>query len=305
MRNAFVEGLIEIAEQNDKLVLLMAEVGYGVVEPFERKYPDRFFNTGISEQSLVLNAAGLAIQGYHPVAYSMSSFLPSRAFEMIKDSVCYQNLPVVLVGIGSGISYGEMGSTHHAIEESALMRSLPNMTVVFPSDADDCKAALRYAISLNSPVYIGLEKIQSSLTGIKEAFSPKWKKVGYGKDGAIIACGTMFKTALAVRNKLAIDDLDIAVYRANIVKPLDYDAIDDAIKSKKLYIMDEHVEIGGIGESVSSYILQSGKSKQIESYKIFSIKDEFPDVVYNMRDLLKRYGLLEDQLVSSIQSKII
>ncbi len=305
MRDAFVKGLIEIAEKDDKVVLLMAEVGFGVVEPFEQRFPKRFFNTGISEQSLALNAAGLAISGFHPIAYSMSSFLPTRAFEMIKDSVCYQDLPVVLVGIGSGISYGEMGSTHHAIEESALMRCLPNMTVIFPSDGDECIGALKYAVSLQKPVYIGMEKVRAKATDAKKGFSPLWEKTGVGKDGAIISVGTMNETALKVRTALSVDGIDFAVYRANVVKPLDYEAINDALRSKRLLILDEHVSIGGVGESISAYILQSGQATMLDYFKIISIADEFPDVVYSMVDLLKRYNLTVDQIVKFIRDLMI
>lgn len=300
MRDAFVKGLIEIGEQDEKLVLLMAEVGYGVVEPFEIKFPNRFFNTGISEQSLVLNAAGLAISGFHPVAYSMSSFLPTRAFEMIKDSICYQNLPVVLVGIGSGVSYGELGTTHHAVEESTLMRSLPNMTVLFPTDGDDCIAALKYAVSLQKPVYIGIEKVKSEATGNNHRFSESWLKTGNGKDGVIIATGTMYNTALAVMGMVKQHNIDIAVYRANVVKPLDYVAINDALSSGRIFVLDEHVAIGGIGESISAYILENGKGLMLKHFEILSIKDEFPDKVYSMADLLMRYGLTADQISDRI-----
>lgn len=304
MRNAFIRGLIDIAKEDDKLVLLMAEVGFGVTEPFERLYPDRFYNVGISEQSLVLNAAGLAIKGLHPVAYSMSSFLPTRAFEMIKDSVCYQNLPVVLVGIGSGVSYGELGSTHHAIEEEAIMRSLPNLTVMFPCNSDDCISALRYAFSKNGPVYIGLEKINCPISGNVEKYSLSWKKFGIGKDGAIIAVGTMYKTALCVAEKLKEQNLDICVYCANTVKPMDCSAIEEAIDNGRVFVLDEHVSIGGVGESIARYILETGKASKIKSFINFSLKDEFPKLIYSMNDLLSNNGLVVEKIASDI-SKVV
>ena len=154
MRNSFLNAITECARQDERVALLMAEVGFSVVEPFEKEFPNRFYNTGIAEQNLVATSAGMAVAGMRPIAYSMSSFLATRAFEQIKVSVCYQNVPVILISTGSGLSYGEMGSTHHAIEESDILRSLPNLKVAFPSDGYELSETIKYALSQDSPFFI-------------------------------------------------------------------------------------------------------------------------------------------------------
>ncbi|MDR1133668.1 MAG: hypothetical protein LBL05_05860, partial [Synergistaceae bacterium] len=203
MRNAFVNTLLDAAETDRRVALLMAEVGFSVVEPFEKKFPARFFNTGIAEQNLILTAAGMAMDGMRPVAYSMSCFLPSRAFEQIKVSVCYQNAPVTIAAIGAGMSYGEMGPTHHATEESALMRALPNLTVIFPSDGAELSSALRYSINSNSPAYISFPKAPSPKLPAHDFEKGKAVRYKKGRDGAIIAVGTAVSDALAASGELS------------------------------------------------------------------------------------------------------
>ena len=303
MRNAFVNALIELAEEDEKLVLLMAEVGYGVVEPFQERFPERFFNTGISEQSLVLTAAGMALRGYHPIAYSMSAFLATRAFEMIKNSVCYQNLPVTLVSIGTGLSYGELGSTHHGLEDEALMTVLPNMTVMFPGDAAECRSAIRYAVKSGKPAYIGLEKVNVKDYGNEIAENPiKWRKLRAGKDGAIIACGTLRKEAMEAAELLSAKGINVSVYGVNIVKPMDCEAIDDACVTSNLFVLDEHYSKGNLAGEIAKYILE--EKKDVSSFTDCSVPDAYPDYIYNYGDLKKWAGLTVSNLMSIIEDKI-
>lgn len=305
MRDVFVNTLIDIAKKDEKLVLLMAEVGFGVVEPFQEQFPDRFYNVGISEQNLILVAAGMALQGYHPVAYSMSSFLATRAFEMIKTSICYQNLPVTLVGIGSGVSYGKMGSTHHATEESALMRVLPNMEVIFPADGDGCKAALEYAIQSDTPTYIGLEKERAQVSDASATFSKLWKKVyDGGDDAAVIACGTMVNPALQAAYSLKEKGIGVTVYSAQVVKPLDQETIKDACQRKNLLILDEHSKCCGLGAEIAGYVLESGNHNAISNYSVVSIPDEYPEMIKSENTLRTEYGMDPIAIVNRIEKMI-
>jgi transketolase len=170
---------------------------------------------------LILTAAGMAVKGMHPIAYSMSCFLPSRAFEQIKVSVGYQKLPVVIVGVGSGLSYGDMGSTHHAMEESALMRSVPNLNVIFPGNAIELEGALRTALADNKPYYISYPK----------AMAPKIEPYPFemgkavchrnGADGVIFGFGFAVNEAIAASDLLKEKGIHLAVYGLHTVKPLD------------------------------------------------------------------------------------
>lgn len=300
MRNYFVNTMIECAKEDPSVALLMAEVGFSVVEPFEKEFPNRFFNTGISEQNLVLTAAGMAVAGMHPVAYSMASFLPSRAFEMIKVSVCYQNLPVIILSIGSGLSYGELGSTHHSIEESALMRSLPNLNVVFPSNGKELGNVLKYALRDNKPYYISFPKAPAP-NADEHVFefgkAVKWRK---GKDGAIIAVGFSVNNAIIASDMLKEKGLDIAVYGLHTVKPLDKQAIIEAAKTKNIFVVDEHNYAAGIGGEIARLILEDGV--KINKYHEFSIPDCFVDNVSRYSELLDMYNLSAERITIEIES---
>ena len=299
MRNSFVNTMIECAKQDERVALLMAEVGFSVVEPFEKEFPNRFFNTGIAEQNLVLTAAGMAMAGMRPVAYSMSSFLPSRAFELIKVSVCYQNLPVILMSVGSGLSYGEMGSTHHAIEESAIMRSLPNLTVEFPSDGAELRDVLKYALSVEKPFYISFPKAPDSKLDPHKYENGKMVEYKSGKDGNILAVGYSVKNALNAAELLSKKGYDIGVYGIHTVKPLDRNAIIKAATVGNVFVLDEHQYCAGIGAEVARVILESGLP--IKKFKDFSVPDTFVHQVSRYQELLNMYHLSAEKVAEDIE----
>ena len=298
MRNAFVNTLLDIAENDRRVALLMAEVGFSVVEPFEKKFPARFFNTGIAEQNLILTAAGMAMDGMRPVAYSMSCFLPSRAFEQIKVSVCYQNVPVTIAAIGAGMSYGELGPTHHATEESALMRALPNLTVIFPADGEELASALRYSINSDSPTYISFQKAPSPKLPPHDFEVGKAVRRKKGRDGAIIAVGMAVSEALAAAESLNAKGLELSVYGLHTVKPLDDEAIMEACETENVFIVDEHQNHAGISGDIAELILGSGAS--VKRFRDISIKDEFAPKVARYPELLDRFGLSAAKIAETI-----
>ena len=300
MRSTFVNTMIECARKDEKVVLLMAEVGFSVVEPFEKEFPNRFFNTGIAEQNLVLTASGMAMAGMCPVAYSMSSFLPSRAYELIKVSVCYQNLPVVLVSTGTGVSYSQMGSTHHAIEESALMRSLPNMNVLFPCDKQELKDALVYALSENKPYYISYPKLPAPQVESHPFIPNKAVQYKEGKDGAILAVGFSVQEACKAADLLKEKNIDLAVYGMHTVKPLDKEMILEAGKTGNVFVVDEHQSCCGIGAEVAKVLLEN--KVKIERFKEFSINDTFLDCVRSYNEMIDLYGINSNRIAVSIEA---
>ena len=288
MRNAFVQSLISCAEQDSRVALLMAEVGFSVVEPFEQKFPDRFFNTGIAEQSLVTTAAGMAVAGMRPVAYSMSCFLPSRAFELIKVSLCYQNLPVTLVGVGAGLSYGEMGPTHHAAEESSIMCTLPNMTVIFPCDAADMRDALAWSVGHEGgPVYISFPKAAAPVLPAHDFETGKAVKYRSGRDGAILAVGMMTETALRAADLLSNLNIQLSVYGLHTVKPMDQAAVAEAAQTGNVFVLDEH--FASTGELIASIILK--QAIPIQRFLDISLPDLFPDKIMRYSEMLDAYDL--------------
>jgi transketolase len=270
------------------------------VEPFEKKFPDRFYNTGIAEQNLILTAAGMAVAGMRPVAYSMSCFLPSRAFEQIKISVCYQDLPVTIVGIGSGMSYGEMGPTHHAAEESAIMRSLPNLTVVFPADSGELSETLRYAINSEHPTYIGFPKAPSPQLPAHVFDVEKAACYREGKDGAILSVGASVSDSLNAAEMLAQNGMELSVYGLHTVKPLDREAILAACDTGSVFIVDEHQSWASTAGDVASLILEAGKP--LRHFRSLSIPNRFTEKVFRHAELLGEFGLDAEGIADNIKN---
>jgi transketolase len=300
MRNAFINTLIELAGADPRVALLMAEVGFSVVEPFEEKFPERFYNTGIAEQNLILVAAGMAMAGMRPVAYSMSCFLPSRAFEQIKVSVCYQDAPVTIVAQGAGMSYGELGPTHHATEESALMRSLPNMTVVFPADPGELASALRHSVASGRPSYVSFQKAPAPRLPEHDFEIGRAVRYKTGRDGVILAVGMIAGDALLASELLAARGLDVGVFGIHTVKPLDVDAIMDAASTGSVFVADEHQSHAGVAGDAARVILAGGRP--VRRFADLSINDEFAPRVARYPELLEQYGLTAARMAERVAS---
>jgi transketolase len=158
MRNAFINELIAAAELNDNIVLVVGDLGYGVVEPFAKRFPKRFFNAGVAEQNMMGLAAGLASEGFHVFAYSIANFPTFRCAEQIRNDVDYHNLPVTVVAVGGGLAYGSLGYSHHAVQDYALIRVMPNMLIAAPGDPMEVRACMRYLINNPQPSYMRLGK---------------------------------------------------------------------------------------------------------------------------------------------------
>jgi len=158
MRNAFVDELILAARGNEKIILIVGDLGYGVVEPFVKEFPQRFVNAGVAEQGMMSVAAGLASEGYHPFVYSIANFPTFRCAEQIRNDVAYHNLPVTVVAVGGGLSYGNLGYSHHAVQDYALIRAMPGMLIAAPGDPFEVRACMRYLVHNPQPSYLRLGK---------------------------------------------------------------------------------------------------------------------------------------------------
>lgn len=260
MRNIFVDEVRRVMREDKRVVFLTAECGFNVVEGLESEFPERFYNLGIAEQSLVGTAAGVALRGLRPIAYTMAMFLTMRAYEQIRVDVAYQNLPVILAGVIPGYGYGNSGTTHHSIEDAAIMRVLPNMTVVYPGCETDVRTAVHQALKLNSPIYIGLERAP---VGMVDPYSADSFQIGRaiqmttGSDAAIFAYGAMLPVALHASDLLARDGVYLRVYNMHTVKPLDEETIECAAREcGVLLTLEEQNIIGGLGGAVAEYLAE-------------------------------------------------
>lgn len=293
MRNIFVDEMQRVMREDSKVVFLAAESGFNVVEKLAEEFPDRFYNTGIAEQSLVGTAAGLALRGLKPIAYTMAMFLTMRAYEQIRVDVAYQNLSVVLAGIIPGLGYGNSGVTHHSIEDAALMRVLPNMTVVYPGHAVDVRAAARQALTLGGPCYLGLGRVpvDFAVPYEEEDFCiGQAIKLTEGRDAAIFAYGAVLPAAVKAAERLKEQGIGVRVYNMHTVKPLDVSAVECAAREcGALLTVEEESVIGGLGGAVAEYLAEHSELRR--RFKRIGVQDTYGEGTGTQAWLHAQYGL--------------
>lgn len=306
MRTVFIDELTKLAREDKKIALLIAEGGFSVTENFENEFPDRFYNVGIAEQSLISTAAGMTLRNFKTVAYGMVPFLTMRCYEQIRMDVAYQNLPVVIAGIGPGMHYGTSGASHNSIEDLAIMRALPNMTVICSSCEVDARCALRKAIKMEKPCYISLGRIQKDFEinySAEEFEIGKAIQTTEGNDIAIFACGIQVATAVKLSKKFAEEGIGVRVYNMHTIKPIDRESICKAANEcNYIFTLEERNIIGGLGSAVSEVLSEEGNSKV--RFKRFGIDDKFQQFAGDQQWLLQQFGLDINSLYNEIH-KII
>jgi transketolase len=269
MRAEYGKCLVEAGERHANLVALDADLKESTQSiQFEEQFPDRYFDIGIAEQNMVGIAAGLALGGKLPVVHSFATFISMRACEQVRTTVAYPNLNVKFVVSHGGISCGSAGATHHSIEDVAIMRSIPNMTVIVPSDAVEVRQAFLEALTLDGPVYIRMTA--DDVETVTEKHSPfTIGKARYLKDGGahatIISTGTMAPACLEAADLLGTQyDLSVSVMSMASIKPIDTEAILDAAEKSGLIVtVEEHSLIGGLGSAVSEVVSGTGSGRVI------------------------------------------
>jgi len=256
MRTAFIETACELAEQNERIWLLTGDVGYSVLEGFASRFPERFVNVGVAEQNMTGVAAGLALCGKVIFTYSIANFPTMRCLEHIRNDVCYHNLNVKIVAVGGGLAYGSAGYTHHAVEDLAVMRLMPNMTVVAPGDPVETRLATKAIVNWPGPCYLRLGKAgEPAVHRAEPRFQiGKALVVREGSDVTLISTGGMLVTALEVSDLLAANGVSPRVLSMHTLKPLDVDAVRKASEQGLIVTIEEHTAIGGLGSAVSEVL---------------------------------------------------
>ncbi|MHA1409547.1 MAG: transketolase family protein [Candidatus Odinarchaeia archaeon] len=302
MRTAFINTLMDLAEKDNRIFLLTGDLGFSVLEKFQRKFPDRFFNMGVAEQNMIGVATGLALSGKVVFVYSIIPFVTMRCFEQVRNDVCYQNQNVKIVGIGSGLSYGSAGPTHHAITDIAIMRALPNMIVVCPGDPLETEMAIKLATKHLGPVYIRLgrsrePKVHTNLD-ISDFEIGKGLVMRDGKDITLIATGNLLYSVQVVADRLLSKGIDIRLISMHTVKPIDRDCIlESARKTNAIFAIEEHSIIGGLGSAVAEVLAESPNSV---FFRRFGIPDTFASVVGSQAYLRERVSLSVNKIEESI-----
>lgn len=258
MRDVFVKEITQLAKKNKKIVILAGDIGYKLFDNFIKKFPDRFYNCGVAEANMTTVAAGLALKGFIPITYTIATFNVYKTVEQIKVDICYPNLGVIIVGVGSGLSYADLGSTHHAIEDIGILRSIPNLNIISPADPMELKSLIPKIINLKEPVYLrigkrGEKNIYSKQPNIK---IKKWKKIYNGKKICIIATGNIIISAQEAMKKLNIAKVYPALVSAYSIKPIDESMMKKILKDYEyIVVLEEHSAIGGLSSAISEFVL--------------------------------------------------
>ncbi len=262
MRDAFAASITELAAIDERVCLLVGDLGNHLWDTFRERFPSRWYNCGIAEQNMVSVAAGIALAGLRPFVYSIASFAVFRCFEQIRVDVCYHNLSVVIVGVGAGLSYAKLGPTHHACEDIAVMRALPGMTVVSPCDPVETGLAVPAAVGVNGPVYLRLGKNGEPTLHSDASFDiGKFRMLRFRgweysrKYVCILASGPIAAVACDVQRILTEQGIGCTVISVHTVKPLDETWLRNCLESFDLFVtVEEHSLIGGLASAVMEHV---------------------------------------------------
>lgn len=297
MRKTFINTLIELAEKDKNLYLLCGDIGFSLLEAFAEKFPQQFINCGIAEQNMLGVAAGLALSGKKVYVYSIIPFVTMRCLEQIKNDVCFQNLDVKIIGYATGLSYGPQGTTHHAIEDVGVMRSLPNMIVLSPADLTEARELTLQSYQTKNPTYMRLDH---GGTVNLYSFKPniilgKPSVLKEGKDGIIIATGHYVKIGIDIVKKLEQQGHSFKLMSMHTLKPIDPASLLKEIEGKKLiFTLEEHNIIGGLGSAVAEILLANNINGI--TFKSIGIDDRYPDIAGN-QDYLRGYYKIDEQSI--------
>jgi len=261
MRNAFALEITALAATDERVVLLSGDIGNRLFDQLKGMGPERFYNCGVAEANMTGLAAGLAMCGLKPVTYTIAPFNTTRCLEQIKLDVCYHNLPVVIVGVGSGLSYARLGVSHHCLDDFACLRVMPNLKVIAPADAVETRLALRAALAQDGPVYLRLGKKNEPLLH-RAAFDFVIGKAvvhAPGDEVCLLAAGTTVSLALEAAGILREQGIDAGVVGMHTVKPLDTDMLADIFgRCRVAATIEEHFLAGGFGSAVAEWAADNG-----------------------------------------------
>ncbi|MEE1280757.1 MAG: transketolase C-terminal domain-containing protein [Acutalibacteraceae bacterium] len=287
MQRAYVKALYEIIKQDSNVISCLSDSGTDYDELIAREFPNQVVNFGISENNKVAAAAGMAATGKIPFVYTTSAFIAYRSYEFLRDDICLQNRNVKLVGMGTGVSWSTLGATHHTTEDIALLRSLPNLTVIVPATPLELQEAVRVAYEHNGPVYIRM-----GMSGEKEIFDEKYHFelgknvfIQEGNDVTIFTTGSIVTEVIEATRQLSDDGISARIINVNTLKPLDVEnIIDECKRQTRIISVEEHNTIGGLGTAISDVIAENGLRINL---KKIGLIDKFAHGFGTKNDVLK------------------
>lgn len=304
MRNKFADAIYEIGKTNPRICALVADISpAGSMVKFREEFPERFINCGVAEQAMIGIAAGMALKGMRPFCYTIATFSLYRPFEMVRDDLAYQNLPVTVIGMGAGVIYSTLGGTHHTMEDIAVASAIPNMTVLAPCDPEEMRLATTWcATESTGPVYMRLGKAgEPDLTS--DAVDPfevgKIRYLRKGHDIAILSYGITVAMANDIANRLREQGKSVSVISCHTIKPLDTEGIASVLADHdQVAVIEEHVPHGGLGSRVKEIAWDRGMSCRLDC---FSLQDAFIHFYGDHAQLLDTHGLSPHKIIAAMK----
>lgn len=303
MRRIFNKTLLELAENDERIFMVLADIGYGEIEGFAEQFPDRYFNVGVAEQNMTGVACGIAMEGNIAVTYSIANFPTLRCLEQVRNDVCYHNANVKIVIIGGGVAYGPLGISHHSTEDIAIMRALPNIVVLAPSDCIEAEAAVKAMMEHNGPVYYrcgykGEKDIHSKSIDFKIG---KAIQVTDGNDAAIIFSGPIGYNALLAVNKLNSEGIHCRLISMHTIKPIDKEIILNAARETGCIVtVEEHNITGGLGSAVAEVLADNNIANT--KFKRIAFPDVNISIVGSQEWIRSQYGMAPEHIYNTVKA---
>ena len=298
MRDAFVAELTQLAAVDPSVMLITGDLGFGVLDNYAAQFPEQFLNAGVAEQNMTGLACGLALEGHKVYTYSIANFTTLRPLEQIRNDICYHDADVTLVSVGGGFSYGQLGMSHFATEDLAILRALPNIKVIAPADPWETKILTRKLAIQKGPKYLRLDKGNAGISECPVELG-KIREVRSGNDVTLIGIGAIIAEIIDAAKILSDKGIDASVLAVHSLKPLDIDPILQAARETGgLITVEEHSIIGGLGGAVAETCLEAGVPPRF--FCRLGLKDQFPTVVGDQNYLRAAYNMNASAIVAAV-----
>lgn len=304
MRDAFIKELTRQAAEDSSVVLITGDLGFGVLTEFASRFPNQYINAGVAEQNMTAMACGLAMEGRRVFTYSIANFTTLRCLEQIRNDICYHNADVTIVSVGGGFSYGQLGVSHFATEDLAILRALPNMTVLAPTDPWEAEEITRQLPALEGPKYLRLDKGSGGLAPDPDSVKiGRGHRVREGTAGTIVCTGAILSEAMAAAENLAKEGHELRVVAIHTVKPLDAtEVLAAASETGGIITLEEHNIMGGLGGAVAEICLEA--PVRPEFFLRVGLKDTYPSVVGTQDYLRSHFNIDAVALTETIRNAL-
>ncbi len=301
MRDHFIKRLTELAERNPRIMLITGDLGFGVFDEYRKRLPRQFLNAGVAEQNMTGIATGLALEGWTVFTYSIANFSTLRCLEQIRNDACYHEANVKVVSVGGGFSYGALGISHHATEDLAILRALPDITVVCPGDDWEAAEATEAIVETPGTCYLRLDKSSAGFTqqpGEKFQLG-RARRLREGSDMTLVATGGILGVAMDAADELVKRGVSCRVLSMHTIKPLDIDALVSAARETGgIVTVEEHTVVGGLGSAVAENLLELGEIPRV--FRRIGLRQGFSSIVGSQSYLRTRYGMDVGAIVDTV-----